>query len=214
MPEIGTILFDNDGILVDTEHLYFEATQRVLKQCGVSLTESEYVQLLLIESRGAWHLARQQGATDVDINRMREERDRVYDDLLRTEHIAIEGVADVLERLAGRFRMGIVTASDQSHFDTIHARTGFLPYFDFAVTSAHFEQSKPHPEPYRVAVRRAGATAQTCVAIEDSERGLRSALGAGLRCYVVPRGMSRAARFDGAERVAATLAEVADMLLA
>jgi beta-phosphoglucomutase-like phosphatase (HAD superfamily) len=82
------------------------------------------------------------------------------------------------------------------------------------VTTDHYTNSKPHPEPYQTAIETAVTQASKCVAVEDSERGLRSALAAGLRCYAVPRGLSAQSAFDGAVRVAASLKDVCDEILA
>jgi beta-phosphoglucomutase-like phosphatase (HAD superfamily) len=58
---IEAIFWDNDGILVETEHLYFQATRHVLETIGVALTEADYIQLFLVQGTGAWHLAEKQG---------------------------------------------------------------------------------------------------------------------------------------------------------
>lgn len=206
------VLLDNDGILVSTEHLYFDATRAVLRDAGIEISERDYIRHLLVESRGVWHLAKTEGATREDIARMRHERNALYDEMLRTEHIVIDGVAEALERLRRRYRLAVVTASDAGHFETIHARTKFLDYFEFAVTAAHYTRSKPDPEPYQVALAQMGIPADRCLAVEDSERGVESATRAGLRCIAVPHGMSRATRFERAHHVASSLAEVCDML--
>ena len=52
------IFWDNDGVLVDTEHVYFEATRQVLASAGIDLTRDEYIELFLVQGRGAWHLGR------------------------------------------------------------------------------------------------------------------------------------------------------------
>ena len=72
------ILFDNDGVLVDTEHLYFRANQEALAGVGIELDADAYVELFLREGRGAWHLARERGLGPADIEALRAARDRRY----------------------------------------------------------------------------------------------------------------------------------------
>ena len=71
-----------------------------------------------------------------------------------------------------------------------------------------YGQSKPSPEPYLTAMQRNGLAAEECLVIEDSERGLRAALAAGLRCVVVPHGMTRGMDFTGALRQLDDIREV------
>ena len=205
---IKAILWDNDGVLVDTEHLYFEATRVVMSSAGVDLTEQQYVEHFLIEGRGAWHLLQERGAGADEIALLREQRNDVYSQLLRRGPHAIPGVAETLEALRGRYVMGVVTSSRKDHFDLIHERTGLLHYFDFVLTAGDYRRTKPYPDPYLAAVERSGVEAAACVAIEDSERGLEAATLAGVRCIVVPTALTCAGRFERAHRVLPSVRDI------
>ena len=202
------ILWDNDGVLVDTEHLYFQATQHVLASAGVDLTEQQYIAHFLVNGRGAWHLLEERGVGADEIARLRDERNDLYGRLLRQGPRAIPGVAETLRQLRGRYVMGVVTSSRKDHFDLIHEHTGLLPYFDFVLTASDYPRVKPYPDPYLAAVDRSGVGADACVAIEDSERGLEAATLAGVRCIVVPTALTQGGRFEGAHRVLANVSEV------
>ena len=108
---IKAIFWDNDGILVDTEHLYFLATKQTLAVTGIELTEEQYLGLFLVQSKGAWHLAEEKGVSLQEINRLRKERDLLYSKLLAQETLVINGVEEVLKNLHGKYLMGIVTSS-------------------------------------------------------------------------------------------------------
>jgi HAD superfamily hydrolase (TIGR01509 family) len=207
---LKALFFDNDGVLIDTETLYFRATQEVLAGAGVTLDAEAFVEYFLRQGKGAWFLLEEKGYSADDIGRLRQNRNRLYARLLETEAILIDGVEASLRRLAGRVRMGIVTSSRRDHFDIIHRRTGILPFFDFSLTIEDYEKAKPHPAPYLMAVARSGCRPEECLVVEDSERGLRSAVAAGLRCVVVPRGMTASGHFEGASGIMRSLSEVAD----
>jgi HAD superfamily hydrolase (TIGR01509 family) len=202
------IFWDNDGVLVDTEELYFKATQRVLADVGIPLTEPDYIELFLIQGRGAFHLALERGMPPDDVERLRTDRNVLYGQWLATETRVMDDVCRVLEALHGRSVMGVVTSSRKDHFDVIHAQTGLLKYFDFVLTAADFRRVKPDPEPYRRAVERAGFDASECVAIEDSARGLEAARAAGVPCIVVPTRLTRGCQFPGAECVLPALGDL------
>ena len=202
------ILWDNDGVLVDTEHLYFQATQHVLASAGVDLTEQQYIAHFLVKGQGAWHLLEERGVGADEIARLRDERNDLYGRLLRQGPRAIPGVAETLRQLRGRYVMGVVTSSRKDHFDLIHEHTGLLPYFDFVLTAGDYPRVKPYPDPYLAAVDRSGVGADACIAIEDSERGLEAATLAGVRCIVVPTALTLGGRFVGAHRVLANVTEI------
>ena len=195
------ILFDNDGVLVDTEGLYFRANREVLATVGVDLDEASYVELYLREGLGAWHLVEAKGVQAAAIEALRAERDRRYGELVDTVEVLVPGVGEHVAALARRYRLAIVTSSEPGPFARTHARTGLLPHFEFALTRYDYIRSKPDPEPYLAAVARMGVPAGRCLVIEDSERGLRAAKAAGLACWVIPSGLTAASRFDAADAV-------------
>lgn len=205
------ILWDNDGILVQTEHLYYEANRRVLADQAVDLTLEQYRNLLLSQNVGVWHLV--QNASEAEITDLKAYRNEIYSELLRTEDIQVDGAQHALESLHGRLTMGIVTSSRKDHFQIIHGRSGLLEYFDFVVAAGDFERSKPNPDPYLVGLDRCGFNADECLAIEDSERGLIAAKRAGLTCWVIPGEMTSTGDFSTADRVLDSIQEVPSLLL-
>ena len=213
MEFLQAILFDNDGVLVDTEALYFRANREALATVGAVLDEATYVECLLREGVGVWHLAEARGVSPAGIEALRALRDRRYFELVDETEILIPGVVDLLPKLAARFRMAIVTSSEPGPFARTHARTGLLPHFEFALTRFDYQQSKPHPEPYLTAVARLELPPAHCLVIEDSERGLRAAKAAGLRCWVVPSGLTAAGNFAAADAIFPDLATAAARLL-
>lgn len=205
---IKAIFWDNDGVLVNTEHLYYLATRRVLATVGVRLTKEQYTEFLMVQGKGAWHLAAEKGVTPDGIERLRHERNSLYSSLLEQEHLKIDGVEEVLEVMSRRYVMGVVTSSRQDHFEIIHKKTGFLKYFQFALTEDDYSHGKPHPEPYLLAVERSGFPAEECLVVEDSERGFTAAMKAGIRCIVVPSEFTRGSNFAGAYKVLGSLRDL------
>lgn len=211
--EFDAILFDNDGVLVDTEALYFRANREALAGIGVTLDEAAYVELFLRTGRGAWHLAEALGHDGPAIEALRAARDRAYAALVEGAELLMPGAAEAVAALAGRYRLAIVTSSEPEPFARTHARTGLLSHFELVLTRQHYRLSKPDPEPYLCAVDRLGVAPGRCLVIEDSERGLQAAKAAGLCCWVIPSGFTKTGRFDAADAVLADLRAAARRLL-
>lgn len=209
---IRGILWDNDGVLVDTEKHYFEAVKSVVKAFGVNLTEETFHEFFMKKSGGVWHFAKENGATDQDVEAMITERNRLYSQVLESEDMAIDGVAETLARLAGKVKMGVVTSCRKMHFDIIHEKTGFMKYFDFVLTLEDIVNSKPDPEPYLKGIDRLGFPVEEIVAVEDSERGLTSALNAGLSCWAIPNGLSKYGNFKKADKVLTDIGEIPGLI--
>lgn len=194
------LLWDHDGVLVDTEGLYFQATREMLARVDVVLTSELYRQHLLVQGTGAWHLAEERGVSPSEIDALRSQRNLRYAELLASGDVLMPGVLDLLAALAKQHRMAIVTSSHRDHFDTIHRTSGLPQYFELVLTRGDYVHSKPSPEPYLTALARLQLEPEQCLVIEDSERGLRAARAAGLRCWVVPSALTQGSSFLGAER--------------
>lgn len=103
----SVVLWDNDGVLVETEGHYFRATREVLQERGVVLTEAAFRQYFLVESTGIQALL--PGLPRTELESLRAKRNAIYRELLGTEPIEVPGAAEVLEALYGRVLMGVVT---------------------------------------------------------------------------------------------------------
>jgi HAD superfamily hydrolase (TIGR01509 family) len=203
-----TVLWDNDGILVDTEGLFFRATQAVLSSVGVQLSPAQFIEYSLKRGESTFQLAAECGVSPDEINRLRAQRDHLYADSLRTSECVITGVEEALRRLHGHVRMGVVTSSRRVHFEIAHANSGLLGFFDFVIAREDYEHSKPHPEPYLTALESHQLWPKDCVVVEDSERGLAAATAAGLRCLVIPNEWTRQGNFEAAWKTVAGIADV------
>lgn len=181
------ILFDHDGVLVDTEHLYYEATREVLALHGVELDLPQYLQIQAVGGN-AWAPLERMGYDADAVAEGRAQRNARYQQLLQTRPIDIPGVEAVLEELSARCTLAIVTTARQSDFDLIHRDAqprNIVPYMSLVLTNQDYARSKPHPDPYLTALERLEVPAERALVVEDSERGLKAAVAAGIDCATV-----------------------------
>ncbi len=168
------LLWDHDGVLVDTERWYFAATKECLSALGVELDQPTYLHFMA-QGRSCWDLAVERGLPESTVRDARRERDRRYQELLRAEEIELEGVVDVLAELSLRYRMAIVSTSKRADFDVIHKSRPIRPFFEFVINIEDCTRAKPAPDPYLRALEHFHATPAEALAIEDSAGGLASA---------------------------------------
>lgn len=121
---LDALLFDNDGILVDTEPLFLQATQEILATVDVIVTAGDYHEISMRQGRSVLELAEARGVSADEIRTLRIRRNRRYSELIDQGVRILDGVAETLERLHGTLPMAAVTSSDRSHFDRIHSQTG------------------------------------------------------------------------------------------
>ena len=205
------ILWDNDGVLVDTEQWYFAATREALAELGVDLPMDTYQQIM-IQGRSSWELALQAGVHPDRVQHGQERRDALYQAHLRTENLRIEGVLEVLAELAQHYQMAIVTTCKRRDFELIHRNRDLLQFMQFVLVREDYVESKPHPEPYLTALHKFSATPQQALVIEDSERGLRAARAAGIDCAVVDYHFTRSHDFSAAQYRLHKLAQLPQLL--
>ena len=208
-----TILWDNDGVLVDTEKFYYLANKKLLARYRIDLTEELFRDLYLTQSIGAWHLIPKVDSEPIDLPELKKERNAIYLNMLQTEDFRIAGVEETLEALKKQYTMGIVTSSRREHFDMIHSRTNYLRFFDLVLTNGDYIKSKPDPEPYLKALEMLETNPKDGLVIEDSERGMIAAKRAGMTCWVIPNHLSSHGDFSGADKILPNIGEVAELLL-
>ena len=206
------ILFDHDGVLVDTEFWYYKAGERALADIGLTLDKDQYLRDMN-QGLGTWAQARAAGIDEQTISRRREVRNDYYQEYLRTEAIEIEGVVETLAELSKYVRMAIVTTAKRADFETIHEKRQIRNFMEFVLVREDYKLAKPHPEPYLTGLKRLGAAREETLVVEDSSRGLNSAVAAGIDCAIVYNEFTKAQDFSQASYRIETLIELKDIIL-
>lgn len=178
------ILFDNDGVLVETEKWYYEANKIALKELGITLDLDIYLEIM---ARGgtAWELAFEKGFSKQIVDNKRFQRDDYYQNFLKTKNIEIPNVKKTLAKLSKKYKMGIVTTSRRVDFDLIHKNRGIIDFMEFSLCVEEYKRAKPYPDPYLAGLKKFNAKKDEAIIVEDSQRGLTSAFNANIQCAIV-----------------------------
>ena len=109
--------------------------------------------------------------------------------------------------------MAIVTTAKRVDFEIIHEKRQITQFMEFILAREDYELAKPHPEPYLTGLERLGATKEETLVVEDSSRGLKSALAAGIDCVIVYNEFTKTHDFSRASYRIETLIELKDVIL-
>jgi HAD superfamily hydrolase (TIGR01509 family) len=183
---IEAVVFDLDGVLIDSEHVWDEVREQLARERG-----------------GRWHKRAQadmMGMSSTEWSRYMHNVIGLSDSpeeinaevvLRMLEQYAvhlplIEGAGEAVERLAGSFRLALASSSNRPLIDAVLARAGLTDLFEATVSSEEVLRGKPAPDVFLEAARRLDVAPALCAAVEDSENGIRAAHAAGMRVIVIP----------------------------
>ena len=183
---IEAVVFDLDGVLVDSEHVWDEVREQLAHERG-----------------GRWHdraQADMMGMSSTEWSRylhdvvgLPESPQEISDEVVRrmqaryaAELPLLDGAVEAVRRLASDFALAVASSSNRPLIDLVLSTTGLDALFTATVSSEEVQHGKPAPDVYLEAARRLRLAPTSCAAVEDSGNGLRSAHAAGMRVVAIP----------------------------
>jgi HAD superfamily hydrolase (TIGR01509 family) len=203
MRALTAVVFDFDGIVLDSETPEFEAHRQIFERCGVELTAEEWCGQIGLWSEGsgdAWfaRLRERAGAAAPDRAAFNAEKRRLFDALVPLE--PMRGIRTLLDALTEvGVPAALATSSPAGWVLTALDRLDLGGRFRAVVTGTDVARRKPAPDVYLEAARRLGAAPAAAVAIEDSGPGLAAARAAGMRTVVIPHRLTAGHDLAGAD---------------
>jgi HAD superfamily hydrolase (TIGR01509 family) len=182
------VVFDMDGLLLDTEVLWHLAETELFARNGVEFTMED--KLAVIGTSFAFtarYFADRLGVPPEEGPRLVNEMVDLMHEHLREQVGGRPGAVELVERLRARTRLGLASNSPRALVDTALATAGIGDAFDAIVTSDDVEHAKPAPDLYLLACERLGVSPEEALALEDSASGVAAAKAAGLTCIAVPQ---------------------------
>lgn len=211
-PKIRAILWDNDGVLVDSEQAFLRLTQRVFRDHGLDLEERLWATNFLGKGRRTAEIAMSLGLEKDAAQRLASQRDILWRERLRSPMPLVQHAESQLQQLRENYRMAVVTGAPRIHFESIHRFTNLAPYFEMSVTADECPKVKPEPDAFLLAARRMGLQPCECLVIEDSPRGLKAGLAAGMHCALLRTDLTDFSQCGMAEHVLNSLEEIPALL--
>ena len=183
---VEAVVFDLDGVIVDTEELWDEIREALARERGgrwSARAQADMMGMSSTEWSRYMHEVVGLAEPPEEINREVVARMLArYDERLPL----IDGAVDAVRRLAERWPLGLASSSNREVIAGALAAAGIDSLFAATVSSEEVERGKPAPDVYLEAARRLGVAASDCAAVEDSANGIRSAHAAGMRVIAIP----------------------------
>jgi len=183
---IDGVVFDLDGLLIETEEIWDEVRETIVRERGGRWTERAQRDMMGMSST-EWsrYMHDELGVPDPseEINRLVVER---MAERYRAELPLLPGAIAAVKRIAARWPLAVASSSNRPLIDLVLELSALAPYFRATVSSEEVARGKPAPDVYQEAARRLGVAPERCAAVEDSESGIRSAKAAGMRAIAIP----------------------------
>jgi beta-phosphoglucomutase len=190
---LKAILFDFDGVLVDTEPLHFEAFQKVLTEEGVSLSEQDYyAKYVGLDDKGCFEAVFSEDDPPLPPEKLEHLAQRKAELLLpqlKTNLVVYPGIAELVTLAAQQYRLAVVSGALRHEIEYSLEAAGIRKQFEQITAAQDVQNGKPDPEGYLHALRQmnrqAPVTASECLVIEDTVVGIQAAQAAGMHCLAV-----------------------------
>jgi HAD superfamily hydrolase (TIGR01509 family) len=183
---IEAVVFDLDGVLLDTEELWNEARRQIAEERGGRWREDAQRAMMGMSSpEWSRYMHEVIGVPDPP-ERISEEVVERLAELYKRQLPLVDGAIEAVRRIGERWPLGIASSSNRPLIDLFLDLTGTRDLFQATVSSEEVEHGKPAPDVYLEAAARLGVAADRCAAIEDSENGIRSAATAEMCVIAIP----------------------------
>jgi HAD superfamily hydrolase (TIGR01509 family) len=183
---IEAVVFDLDGVLLDSEQVWDEVREELVKERGGRWHEQAQTEMMGMSSvEWSRYMHDELGLPEPPEEISAEVVQRL-DEVYRKRLPLIDGAREAVERLAARWPLGLASSSNREVIDLVLDLSGLARYFRVTVSSEEVPRGKPAPDVYLEAARGLGVPPERCAAVEDSHNGIRSAKTAGMRVIAIP----------------------------
>ena len=187
------VIFDMDGVLVDSEPFHFENESRMFRKLGLDISDEEHSHFTGVATDVMWRQISETHELPLSVAELTEltvlESNQYFGSLEKIE--PLPGLVDLLEKLvAAEIPLAVATSSDSVTMKNILEKSGLRKYFRFTVCRDDVANSKPEPDVFLLAAKLLEVPPENCLVFEDSKNGIKAAKAAGMFCIAYSGGNS------------------------
>jgi len=199
---IKAVIFDRDGVLVDSEAVHVQSFEVAFKEFGINLNiqDKEWI----AGRRPEEHLPILNNKYNVSYEDIRKIQRPKFDELFETVAFFHDTINLLKKSHTKGLRIALATSSNKVSTDLLLSKLGIKELFSVVTTHEDCTKCKPDPEPYLLTAHKLGLKPEECLVIEDSGPGLQSAKAAGMKCIVIYNEYTKNQDFSKADKVVAS----------
>jgi len=212
--KIKAILFDMDGVIVDSEPLHFEAHKKALAQFGIELTLEDYMKFGVSAGDEALY-EKMSELFGVLINKseISKIKKQFYREIFNEKGKMIPGVLEALRTFSKKYKLAVVSSGSMNAIEFVLEKLDIKNYFNLIVCGEDAKRAKPFPDLYLKAIELLSLEKESCVAIEDSETGIAAAKDAGIKCIAIPNEFTKNQDVSRADMILSSIKEVDEKII-
>jgi len=185
---IEAVIFDVDGVLVDSYAAHFESWKRLGRETGVTLTEAQFAESFGRRSREVirQHWGSKRHLTDAEVERLDRRKEGLFREILEKDFPGMDGARELIEALAtDEMRIAVGSSAPKENVELVLNRLGVGDHVPVVVTGEDVQHGKPDPQVFLLAAERLGVPPHRCVVIEDAVPGIEAARSAGMKAVAL-----------------------------
>ncbi len=201
---IQTVIFDMDGVIVDTEPVHRYAYFKQFEELNIEVTEAMYTSFTGFSTRNTFQTLKEQFQLEHEVEDLIQRKRSIFNDAFDTKEDLelLEGVRTLIEDLhQNGFQLILASSASKVTIDRVFTRFGLHDFFTHIVSGEDFPKSKPHPAIFEHAASLSIAPKENCIVIEDSTNGVKAAKAAGIYCVGYESAHSKDQNLNEADKV-------------
>jgi beta-phosphoglucomutase family hydrolase len=214
---LKAVIFDMDGVMIDTECIQSLAFEKVLNEFGIAPQKNEHgtVHVSGATTPETWELLKKQYGLEADTQELTEKKRQAVMVALQHDLKALPGLVELLDDLvAHHVVLAVASSAQRERLDFVLKKLGLEKYFNATVSAGDIENGKPAPDAYLKAAEKLNIETTDCVVLEDAEVGIESAKAAGMKVIAVPNEYTKAMDFSKADLEVSSLLDLSYLKLA
>jgi HAD superfamily hydrolase (TIGR01509 family) len=190
--KLEAVVFDMDGVIIDSEPLWSEAERQLLARRNLTYTEQLKPLLMGLDSREAVRILKKHYDLGEPVEELVHERNQLVSELIQQRGQPIPHALELIQRVRDvGLKTVVASSSPYALVELVVDKLGIGPLLDLVLSGDEVSRGKPAPDIYDTAAKTLGVAPECCLVIEDAPNGVRAAKAAGMRCLAITTGASK-----------------------